>query len=377
MAKQDYYETLGVSRSATEEEIKKAYRKLAMKYHPDRNAGDKDAEHKFKEVKEAYEVLSDTRKRGVYDQYGHDAFSGGAGGRGAGAAGFDFGDIGNIFGDIFGDIFGGRGGERAQRGADLGYNLDMSLEDAVHGTTVQIRVPTWVTCETCEGSGAKKGTGPVTCNTCAGEGQVRIQQGFFTIQQTCPHCRGKGKVIADPCPKCHGQGRVQERKTLSVKIPAGVDTGDRIRLSGEGEAGLNGAPPGDLYVQVRVKEHEIFKRDGNDLYSEVPISFVAAALGTELEVPTIDGHVKLKIPPETQSGKLFRLRGKGVKSVRSGHVGDLLCRVAVETPINLTKEQKDLLHQLSDSLAKGGNKHNPRSQGWFDNVKKFFEHLKS
>lgn len=371
--KKDYYEILGLTKNASENEIKTAFRKLAMKHHPDRNPGNhQEAEIKFKEVKEAYDVLSDSKKRAAYDQFGHRAFEGGMGG---GAAGFDFGDIGNIFGDIFGDIFGARGGERRQRGADLVYNLDLTLEDAVHGTTVQIEVPTWVACDTCDGSGAKKGTHPVKCKTCDGVGQVRMQQGFFTVQQTCPNCRGRGKVIAEPCPKCHGQGRVQKTKTLSVKIPAGVDNGDRIRLTGEGEAGLNGAPPGDLYVQVRIEEHELFSREGNDLYCEIPISFAVAVLGGELEVPTLDGHVKLKIPPETQSGKLFRLRGKGVKSVRQNRMGDLLCRVIVETPINLSKEQKEILQQFSASLAKGGEKHNPKSKSWFDSVKKFFERL--
>lgn len=371
--KKDYYEILGLTKNASENEIKTAFRKLAMKHHPDRNPGNhQEAEIKFKEVKEAYDVLSDSKKRAAYDQFGHRAFEGGMGG---GAAGFDFGDIGNIFGDIFGDIFGARGGERRQRGADLVYNLDLTLEDAVHGTTVQIEVPTWVACDTCDGSGAKKGTHPVKCKTCDGVGQVRMQQGFFTVQQTCPNCRGRGKVIAEPCPKCHGQGRVQKTKTLSVKIPAGVDNGDRIRLTGEGEAGLNGAPPGDLYVQVRIEEHELFSREGNDLYCEIPISYAVAVLGGELEVPTLDGHVKLKIPPETQSGKLFRLRGKGVKSVRQNRMGDLLCRVIVETPINLSKEQKEILQQFSASLAKGGEKHNPKSKSWFDSVKKFFERL--
>lgn len=372
--KKDYYEILGVARNASEDEIKKAYRKLAMKHHPDRNQSDKEAENKFKEVKEAYEVLSDSRKRSYYDQFG----SAEPGMGGFGGAGIDMGDIGNIFGDIFGDIFGGRGGQaRAQRGADLIYNLDLTLEEAVHGTNVQIRVPTWVSCKECDGSGAKKGTSPITCKTCDGQGQVRIQQGFFTLQQTCPTCRGQGKVISDPCPKCYGQGRVQEHKTLSVKIPAGIDSGDRVRLTGEGEAGVHGAPAGDLYVQVRIKPHAIFTREGNDLYCEVPISFTIAAMGGELDVPTLDGHVKLKVPAETQSGKLFRLRGKGVKAVRTSHVGDLLCRVIVETPINLTKEQKEILDQLSASLAKGGEKHNPRAKSWFDNVKKFFEGLKS
>lgn len=376
MTKKDYYELLGVSRNASEDEIKKAFRKLAMKHHPDRNIGDDEAEAKFKEVKEAYDVLSDNRKRAAYDQFGHAGVNPNMGGGGAG--GFDFNDLGSIFGDIFGDVFGGgRAGARSQRGADLGYNLDLTLEEAVHGTEVQIRIPTWISCDECTGSGAKKGSSPVTCKTCAGMGQVRLQQGFFTIQQTCPNCRGEGQVISDPCNKCHGQGRIQERKTLSVKIPAGVDSGDRIRLTGEGEAGLHGAPPGDLYVQIRVKPHPIFAREGNDLHCEVPISFIMAVLGGEIDVPTIDGHVKLKVPAETQTGKLFRLRGKGVKSARSGSTGDLFCKVAVETPVKLTREQKELLQQFSDSVAKGGDKHSPQEKTWFDSVKKFFEDLKS
>lgn len=372
--KRDYYETLGVSRNSSEAEIKKAYRKLAMKYHPDRNPGDHEAEVKFKEVKEAYEVLTDDRKRAAYDQFGHAGVN-----QGAGAQGFDFGDIGNIFGDIFGDIFGmGRGGQsRAQRGADLAYNLELSLEQAVHGTTVQIRIPAWSKCKVCDGSGARSGSAPTNCRTCGGVGQVRIQQGFFTVQQTCPTCRGNGQVISDPCNACHGQGRVQEQKTLSVKIPAGVDTGDRIRLSGEGEAGMHGAPAGDLYVQIRIKPHAIFTREGNDLYCEVPVSFIVAALGGELDVPTLEGDVKLKIPAETQSGKMFRLRSKGVKAMRGSATGDLFCKVLVETPVNLTREQKDLLQQFGESLARGGEKHSPQAKGWFEGVKKFFESLKS
>lgn len=377
MSKQDYYEMLGVSRTASPEEIKKAFRHLAMKHHPDRHKGDKDEEEKFKAIKEAYEVLSDPEKRARYDQLGHAAFEGGMGG--AGARGFDFGDISDIFGDIFGDVFGGGRGKRtrAQRGSDLIYNLELSLEQAVHGTSVQIQIPTWASCTDCQGSGAKKGSGPVTCVTCNGQGQVFMQQGFFSVAQTCPQCHGQGKIIKDPCTKCRGQGRVQQAKTLSVKIPIGVDTGDRIRLQGEGEAGLYGAPAGDLYVQIKIKPHSIFARDGNDLLCEIPLSFATAALGGEIEVPTLDGRVRLKIPAETQSGKLFRLRGKGVRSVRTARIGDLLCRVVIETPVNMTREQKDLLKQLAHSLEQGGEKHNPQSKSWFDNVKKFFEHLTS
>lgn len=372
MSKRDYYETLGVERNASEADLKKAYRRLAMKYHPDRNPDDKEAELKFKEAKEAYEVLTDNRKRSAYDQFGHAGVDPSMGG---GRGGFDFGDIGDIFGDIFGDVFGGgRGGQRrAHRGADLAYRLDLSLEDAVHGTQTRIDIPTLVSCEECHGSGAKKGSSPITCSDCNGIGQIRIQQGFFSVQQTCPTCRGEGKIIKDPCGQCRGQGRVQKRKTLSVKIPAGIDTGDQIRLSGEGEAGMHGAPPGDLYVQVNVKQHAIFERDGNDLLCEVPINFAMAVLGGELEVPTLDGRIKLKIPSETQSGKLFRLRGKGVKSARDHHVGDLLCRVIVETPVNLTSQQKELLQQFDAALAKDRNKHTPKTGGWFNNVKKFFE----
>lgn len=376
MAKRDYYEVLGLARTASEDDVKKAYRRLAMKYHPDRNPGDKDAENQFKEAKEAYEVLSDERKRAAYDQFGHAAVDPASAGGGFGAgAGASFSDI---FGDVFGDIFGaGRaGGSRTHRGTDLRYNLELNLEDAVHGTTVKIRVPTMVACTTCDGSGAKRGTQPTTCTTCGGHGQVRMQQGFFSLQQTCPRCRGSGRIITNPCPTCNGVGRVQEYKTLSVKIPAGVDSGDRIRLAGEGEAGENGGPPGDLYVHVRVKPHPIFTREDNHLYCEVPISFGTAVLGGELDVPTLDGRVKLKIPPETQSGKVFRMRGKGVRSVHGGEVGDLLCRVAVETPVNLTRKQKDLLADFEASMQEGGDKHSPRSSSWFDGVKRFFEDMK-
>ncbi len=377
MSKRDYYEVLGVSKSSSEAELKKAYRRLAMKYHPDRNPGDEDAEEHFKEAKEAYETLSDPQKRAAYDQFGHagvDPSMGGGGFRGAAGAGF--GDIVDV---IFGDIFGGgarRGAERAYRGSDLQYNLELTLEEAVFGTDVKIRVPTFVSCSECGGSGASKGTSPETCPTCAGVGQVRMQQGFFSVQQTCPRCHGTGKIIANPCGTCHGEGRVQEHKTLSVKVPAGVDTGDRIRLSGEGEAGINGGPSGDLYVQIRVKPHKLFARDGNNLHCDVPISFTTAALGGELEVPTLDGRVKLKIPGETQTGKLFRMRSKGVKPVRGGPEGDLICRVMVETPVNLTKRQRELLQEFDEAMQEGGHRHNPQAHSWLDGVKSFFDDLK-
>ena len=381
MSKRDYYEVLGLARNASEADLKKAYRRAAQKFHPDRNPGDSEAEEKFKEAKEAYEVLSDARKRAAYDQFGHAGVdpSAAAGGAGAGFGGASFSDI---FGDVFGDIFGGAGGRaggggsRVFRGADLRYNLDLNLEDAVRGTTVKIRVPTLVACKSCDGSGARKGTSSVTCSTCGGRGQVRITQGFFSVQQTCPECRGSGNVIKDPCTTCHGQGRVKEHKTLSVKIPAGVDTGDRIRLTGEGEAGENGGPPGDLYVQIRVQPHPIFTREESDLYCEVPISFPTAALGGELDVPTLEGRLLLKIPPETQTGKLFRLRGKGVRSVHGGPVGDLLCRVVVETPVHLNRKQKELMEELQKMMEEGDGKHSPRTSSWFDGVKKFFEDMK-
>lgn len=374
MAKRDYYEVLGVGHNASEDEIKKAYRRLAMKHHPDRNSNNKAAEERFKEAKEAYEVLCDARRRAAYDQFGHAGVDAAAGAAGAGyARGASFSDI---FGDVFSDIFSGaRTDGRAHGGADLRYNLDLSLEEAVHGTTVSIRLPTRVACKTCQGSGAKPGTSLSTCPTCHGHGQVRMQQGFFSIQQTCPRCHGKGKLVADPCATCHGQGRVQEHKTLSVKIPAGVDSGDRIRLAGEGEASENGGAPGDLYVQVNVREHEIFAREDNNLFCEVPISFVTATLGGELDVPTLDGRVKLHVPPETQTGKVFKLRGKGVKSLRGGSVGDLLCKVMVETPVNLNNRQKALLSEFEDSMLENGNKHSPRATSWLDGVKKFFENI--
>lgn len=373
MSQRDYYEILGLSKGSSETEIKKAFRKLAMKYHPDRNTDNsEESEHKFKEAKEAYEILSDPQKRAAYDQFGHAGVNQ-QGGGGPGGFGSGFGDA---FSDIFGDIFSG-GGSRVRKGADLQYNLELSLEDAVSGTTVKIRVPTFKNCTTCSGTGAKKGTSPETCGTCAGHGQVRMQQGFFSVQQTCPTCRGTGQVIKDPCNTCHGEGRVRDHKSLSVEVPPGVDSGDRIRLSGEGETGERGAPPGDLYVQIRVKPHPIFERDNADLYCDVPISFVTAALGGDLEVPSLNGRLKLKIPAGTQTHKLFRMRGKGVKPVRGGMVGDLICRVVVETPIKLTSEQKDILEKFSQSMGDSNKQHRPQEHSWLDGVKKFFEDMKS
>jgi molecular chaperone DnaJ len=372
--KEDFYKILGVDRNASDAEIKKSYRSLAMKHHPDRNKDNPEAaEVKFKEINQAYEVLSDPKKRSAYDQFGHAGVDGSAGRGGAGA-----GDFGDIFGDMFGDIFGGRrgGGQQGgQRGSDLRYNLEISLEEAVNGTEQKIRIPVLVVCDSCSGSGAKKGSSPVTCSMCHGHGQVRMQQGFFTVQQTCPTCRGTGKQIKDPCGKCYGQGRVKDEKTLSAKIPAGVDTGDRIRLSGEGEAGQMGAPAGDLYIDVQVRRHAIFNRDGANLSCEVPISFVTACLGGEIEVPTLGGKAALKIPAETQTGQTFRLRGKGVKPVRGGAVGDLLCSVKIETPVKLTADQKVLVEKLGESLANGGTHHSPQESGWLDGVKNFFDKL--
>ncbi len=374
MSKRDYYEVLGVSRDATEGELKKAYRRVAMKHHPDRNPDNKESEEKFKEANEAFEVLSDPDKKARYDQYGHAGVNP-QGGGGAGA-----GDFGDIFSDIFGDIFGGAGGRGGRggvrKGADLRYNLELDLESAVKGTTVKIRIPTAVNCGTCDGTGAKKGSSPVDCATCNGIGQVRMQQGFFSVQQTCPRCQGSGKQIKDPCNTCHGRGQVEEQKTLSVKVPAGVDDGDRIRLTGEGQAGVNGGPPGDLYVQVHMRAHKLFVRDGRDLHCEIPISFVDAALGGELEVPTLDGRVKLKIPAETQTGKLFRLRGKGVTSVRGGPPGDLLCRVVVETPVKLTRRQKEILQEFQ-AIGESEGQQSPKMTSWFDGVKKFVDDLRA
>lgn len=374
MSKRDYYAVLGVDRDASDDDLKKAYRRLAMKFHPDRNPDDPDAEEKFKDASEAYEVLTDADKRHTYDQFGHAGLDPSQGSGGFGQAG----NFGDIFGDVFGDIFGGgRGGRSngAARGSDLRYNMQLDLEQAVSGDTVEVRIPVLAACEDCDGSGAAPGTSPSTCPDCQGAGQVRVSQGFFSLQQTCPRCRGQGRIVTDPCRPCGGAGRIEKRKTLSVKIPAGVDVGDRIRLSGEGEAGVNGGPPGDLYVQVDVREHPIFVRDGRNLYCEVPISMVDAALGGELEVPTLNGRVKLKIPTETQTGKVFRLRGKGVTQVRGGGLGDLLCKVVIETPVKLTDRQKELLRELKDSLGES-TKHSPREKSWFDGVKSFIDDLK-
>jgi molecular chaperone DnaJ len=373
--KRDYYEVLGVNRDASEEDIKKSYRKLAMKFHPDRNPDSKDAEEKFKEAKEAYEILSEAEKRRAYDAYGHAGVNPqmGMGGGGPGQEGF--GGFAEAFGDIFSDIFGGqqgRGRASVFRGADLRYNLEVTLEQAARGTETKIRIPTMETCEVCKGSGAKPGTAPKQCETCHGSGTVRLSQGFFSIQQTCPTCHGTGKMITDPCQNCRGAGRLKKHKTLAVKIPAGVDEGDRIRLSGEGEAGVNGGPPGDLYVVIHLKAHGVFQRDGDDLHCEMPISFAQAALGGEIEIPTLDGSAKIKVPPETQTGQVFRLRGKGIKGVRSSYPGDLMCEVVVETPVRLTDRQKELLRELDESMRKDATRHSPRSKSFMDKVREFF-----
>jgi molecular chaperone DnaJ len=376
MAKRDYYTVLGVSREASEDEIKKAYRKLAMKHHPDRNP-EKGAEESFKEAKEAYEILSDARKRAAYDQFGHAGVDASAGFGAAGARGAEgFGGFADAFGDIFGEIFGqqrgGGRGDGSYRGADLRYNLDLSLEDAARGTEVKIRIPAMEECETCHGSGAKPGTQPKTCPTCQGRGEVRVSQGFFSIQQTCPQCRGTGKIIPEPCTTCSGAGRVKQHKTISVKIPAGVDQDDRIRLTGEGEAGRSGGSAGDLYVVVNLKQHPVFQRDGADLHCEMPISFATAALGGEIEIPTLEGHAKIKIPAETQTGQVFRLKNKGIRPVRGSVVGDLYCHVSLETPVKLTSRQKDLLREFESINEQDPDAHSPRAKNWFDKVREFF-----
>lgn len=371
MAKRDYYEVLGVAKNASEDELKKAYRKLAMKFHPDRNPDNKEAEEQFKEVKEAYEMLSDPQKRAAYDRYGHAGVDPSAAGGQGGPGGFA-----DAFGDIFGEIFGGGrrggGGPQVYRGADLKYSLEITLEQAAGGFETEIRVPSWEHCEACDGTGAKPGTQAKTCGTCGGSGAVRMQQGFFSVQQTCPTCHGTGKVIPDPCRVCDGVGKVRRTKTLQVKIPAGIDDGMRIRSSGNGEPGINGGPPGDLYVEVRIREHAIFQRDGDDLHCELPIPFTTAALGGEIEVPTLGGRAAIEIPEGTQSGKTFRLRGKGIKGVRSGYPGDLYCHVVVETPVKLNDRQKKLLREFEETLAGSQGQHTPQSQSWADRLKSFF-----
>jgi len=384
MAKQDYYELLGVSKGADADELKKAYRKLAMKHHPDRNPDDKAAEQKFKDLSEAYEVLKDEEKRAAYDRFGHAAFEqGGPGGPGAGG----FEGFGGGFADIFEEMFGGGGGggfgggrgrgqEQTGRGSDLRFNMEVSLEDAYKGKSTEIRVPGSAACDSCHGSGATPGSEPVNCATCGGHGRIRSQQGFFTVERTCPSCHGQGKVIKDPCRNCSGTGRVHKEKTLSVNIPAGVEDGTRIRLSGEGEAGLRGAPAGDLYIFLSIKSHRIFQREGANIYVRVPVPMTTAALGGSVEVPAVDGsRARINIPDGTQSGQQFRLRGKGMSVLRSSSRGDMFVELSVETPVNLTKKQKEL---MAEFRAEGGdgNKHSPQSGGFFSKVKEIWEDLK-
>jgi molecular chaperone DnaJ len=378
MAKRDYYESLGVAKNASDEDIKKAYRKMAMKHHPDRNQGDaaKAAEVKFKECKEAYEMLSDGNKRAAYDQYGHAGVDPNRGGGAHGAEGF--GGFAEAFGDIFGEAFGGGrgrqqgGGRQVYRGGDLSYAMEVTLEEAAEGKEAQIRIPSWDNCTTCQGNGAKPGTKPITCTTCAGHGQVQMRQGFFSVQQTCPTCKGTGKLIPEPCVACHGVGKTKNNKTLEVKIPAGIDDGMRIRSAGNGEPGTNGGPAGDLYIEIRLKKHDIFERDGDDLHCQVPVSFPTAALGGEIEVPTLAGKAGIDIPDGTQHGKTFRLRGKGIKGVRSSYPGDLYCHIAIETPVKLTEHQRKLLKEFDESVRKGGAKHSPNEDSWTDKLKSFF-----
>ncbi len=374
--KRDFYEVLGVPKNASEDEIKKSYRKLAMKYHPDRNQGDATAEVKFKEAKEAYEMLSDAEKRAAYDQFGHAGVDPNMRGPGGGG-GAGFGGFGDSFGDIFGDIFGQArrqqgGGRQVFRGNDLSYAMEVTLEEAAAGKESEIRIPSYDECDTCHGSGAKPGTSAKTCGTCQGQGVVQMRQGFFSVQQTCPHCRGTGKVITDPCSPCHGQGKIKRQKTLEIKIPAGIDDGMRIRSTGNGEPGTNGGPPGDLYIEIRIKKHDVFQRDGDDLHCAVPISFTTAALGGEISVPTLSGEAAIDLPEGTQTGKQFRLRGKGIKGVRSSFPGDLYCHITVETPVKLTEHQRKLLKELDESLKKGGDKHSPSEAGWADKLKNLF-----
>jgi len=375
--KKDFYEVLGVPKNASDDELKKAYRKLAMKYHPDRNQGDsaKNAEEKFKEAKEAFEILSDAQKRAIYDQYGHAGVDPNMRGGMGGAEGF--GGFAETFGDIFGEMFGGQrsgrsGGRQVYRGNDLSYAMEITLEEAANGKDAQIRIPSWDVCDTCNGSGAKPGTSPQTCSHCQGTGVLQVTQGFFRVQQTCPHCHGSGKIIAEPCTTCWGKGRIKQQKTLEIKIPSGIDDGMRIRSTGNGEPSPNGGPPGDLYIEIRVKKHDIFERDGDDLHCQVPVSFTTAALGGEIEVPTLSGKAAIDIPEGTQAGKQFRLRGKGIKGVRSHYPGDLYCHILLETPVKLTEHQRKLFKELDDSLKKGGPKHSPSTESWTDKLKSFF-----
>ncbi|VFP81396.1 molecular chaperone DnaJ [Buchnera aphidicola] len=377
MTQQDYYKILNISNTANERDIKRAYKRLAIKYHPDRNPDNKLAEEKFKEIKKAYEILSDSKKRSAYDQYGHAAFE-----QNNNSENFhssftsSTSDLNDIFGDVFGDIFGNQRKNTQEKGSDLQYNINLSLEEAVQGVTKKIKIPTLEECKSCYGTGSAYGSKPNTCTHCNGHGQIQMRKGFFSVQQTCPNCNGEGTIIKNPCKICYGQGRIKKSKSLSIKIPSGVDTNDRIRLNNEGEAGKNGAKSGDLYIQITVKKHPIFNREENNLYCEIPINFVIAALGGEIEIPTLKGRVNLKIPSETQSGKLFRIRGKGIKSVRKGYPGDLFCKIKVETPVNLNSFQKNLLTQLGKSFGdfKGKN-HSPQSKRFFDSVKRFFDNL--
>ncbi len=374
--KRDFYQILDVPKNASDDDIKKSYRKMAMKYHPDRNQGDASAEGKFKEAKEAYEMLSDPDKRAAYDQYGHagvDPNRGGGGGHPGFGAGGGFSEA---FGDIFGDVFGQQrrgGGQQVYRGNDLSYAMEITLEEAANGKDAQIRIPSWDECSTCHGSGAKPGTKPIQCTTCHGQGQVQMRQGFFSVQQTCPQCRGTGKIIPDPCVACHGIGKIKNNKTLEVKVPAGIDDNMRIRSTGNGEPGTNGGPAGDLYIEIRVKKHEIFEREGDDLHCEVPVSMTTAALGGEIHVPTLAGEASIDIPDGTQNGKTFRLKGKGIKGLRGSYPGDLYCHVQVETPVKLTEHQRKLMKELDESLKKGGTKHSPNEDSWADKLKNFFK----
>ncbi len=380
MAKRDYYEVLGVSKGASADEIKKAYRKKAKELHPDRNADNPNAEAQFKEANEAYEVLKDDEKKAAYDRFGHAAFEGGMGGGRGGSQGFGGqGDFASAFSDVFDDLFGdmmgrrgGGGGRRAVRGSDLRYNLRISLEDAFRGMQKTIQVPTAVTCDVCSGSGAEGGAEPTTCPTCSGMGKVRAQQGFFTVERTCPTCSGMGQIIKNPCASCGGAGRVEKDRSLSVNIPAGVETGTRIRLAGEGEAGLRGGPSGDLYIFIEVAEHDLFQRDGTNLYCRVPVSMASAALGGDIEVPTIDGgRGRVKVPAGSQSGRQMRLRSKGMPALRGGSTGDMFIELAVETPVNLTSRQKELLREFE----KLSEENNPESSGFFKKVKTFWDDM--